>query len=135
MSPDYVLVPRAQQDELVAAFQKAHSSFWPSPEGAVDPKSDLGRIVNATHYARLWNLIKSTKGTIVAGGRTRDLKIELTIVKDVKVDDILMEEYVLLSYNELIIDTFLLVKFSGPSFPLSLSTISTMLFVSFVQSK
>jgi aldehyde dehydrogenase (NAD+) len=87
-------VPRSEQDALVAAFQKAYNSFWPHPKGPLDEKSELANIIHSKSQARLQKLIVDTKGTIVMGGKSEGKRIEPTIVKDVKIDDVLMDESV-----------------------------------------
>ena len=94
MSPDYVLVPRDKQDALVAAFQKAYDAFWPHPKGNLDEKSEIGHIITPESQARILKLISGTKGTIVKGGESSGRRIAMTIVRDVKVDDVLMAGYV-----------------------------------------
>ncbi|KAF7975581.1 hypothetical protein HWV62_9291 [Athelia sp. TMB] len=90
VSPDYVLVPRDGQDALVAAFQKAYDAFWPHPKGNLDEKSEMGHIITPESQARILKLISGTNGTIVKGGESSGRRIALTIVRDVKVDDVLM---------------------------------------------
>jgi aldehyde dehydrogenase (NAD+) len=91
-------VPRGQQDALVAAFQKAYNSFWPYPKGALDDKSELANVIHSKSRTRLNNLIADTQGTIVIGGRSEGKRIEPTIVKDVQLDDVLMDESVQVIY-------------------------------------
>ena|ERR1700733_5321395 len=74
-----------------AAFQKAYDSFWPHPKGPLDEKSELAHIIHSRAQTRFQNLISDTKGTIVMGGRCEGKRIEPTIVKDVKLDDVLMD--------------------------------------------
>ncbi|KIK94969.1 hypothetical protein PAXRUDRAFT_33229 [Paxillus rubicundulus Ve08.2h10] len=94
VSPDYVLVPREKQDELVEGFEKAYQAFFPN--GALDD-SHYGSIVNEMHFNRLSSLLDRTKGekvTRVMEGRkdvTRK-RFEPTVVKDVKGGDSLLEE-------------------------------------------
>ena len=95
MAPDYVLVPRNQQDALVTAFKKAYDSFWPYPKGPLDEKSQLPNVnITPPSQDRIKNLIARTQGTIVMGGQSEGKRVAPTIVKDVKEDDILMEEFV-----------------------------------------
>ena len=95
MAPDYVLVPRNQQDALVAAFKNAYDSFWPYPKGPLDENSQLANVnITPTSQARIQNLIAGTKGTIVMGGKSEGKRTAPTIVKGVKEGDILMEEFV-----------------------------------------
>lgn len=90
MAPDYVLVPRSRQDELVAALRERLAECY--PEGALVSAS-FGRIVSATHHARLKALMAATKGEVVVGGGTNDkLGFEPTVVKDVADGDSLLSE-------------------------------------------
>ncbi|KAJ7310002.1 Aldehyde/histidinol dehydrogenase [Mycena albidolilacea] len=93
VAPDFILVPRAHQDNVVEAFKKAYQKFWPHPKGALDPLSELGGILNPHHHARLTALLGRTEGNIVHGGNTEEYRrIEPTVVKDVRLDDSLMED-------------------------------------------
>lgn len=87
-------MPRTHQDALVSAFQKAYDSFWPHPKGPLDEKSELAHIIHSRAQTRLLNLISGTKGTIVMGGRSEGKRLEPTVVKDVKLDDVLMDAWV-----------------------------------------
>lgn len=62
------------------------------PEGIRNSDS-FGRIINSRHFGRLTGLLDKTKGEIVIGGDkdASDNFIALTIVKNVKADDVLME--------------------------------------------
>ena len=85
-------MPRHLQDEIAAAFKKVHSEFF--PEGTLK-SPDIGRIISSTHRQRLQNLLDSTDGEVVLGGGVAgDTKMEITIVKDVQIDDPLMAECV-----------------------------------------
>jgi aldehyde dehydrogenase (NAD+) len=76
-------------------MKKAYASFFPTDPLA--PESPWSKIVNDVQHKRLMNLITTTRGTILHGGRADDRgRIEMTIVGDVKLDDPLMEEYVVL---------------------------------------
>lgn len=79
---------------MIAAFKKAGDSFWPHPKGPLDDKSELANIIHSRSQARLLALIAGTKGTIVMGGKSECKRIEPTVIKDVKIDDILMQEFV-----------------------------------------
>ncbi|KAJ7802239.1 Aldehyde/histidinol dehydrogenase [Mycena olivaceomarginata] len=69
VAPDYILVPRAQQDAV------------------------MGSILNPHHHARLTELLGRTQGTIAHGGNSEGTKrIEPTVVTDVKLNDALMED-------------------------------------------
>jgi acyl-CoA reductase-like NAD-dependent aldehyde dehydrogenase len=91
LSPDYVLVQRDVQDSLVEEFVKSYKTFY--PEGA--RKSDsLARLVSSTAWKRVKNILDRTKGTVVVGGGSDegDLFIEPTVLKDVALDDITMDD-------------------------------------------
>ncbi|TFK50470.1 aldehyde dehydrogenase [Heliocybe sulcata] len=91
VTPDYVLVPRHKKAELIAGFEKANKAFW--PDGALAPTSHIGKIVNPGHHTRLTSMLKNTKGKIVIGGQIEgDKRIAPTIVDDVPLDDVLMED-------------------------------------------
>jgi len=94
VAPDYILVPRAKQDELVQAFKKAYESFF--PDGALGT-SYYGSIVNESHFKRLSSLLDRTGGekvTDVMQGRKDAVRkrIEPTVVTNVKDGDALLEE-------------------------------------------
>lgn len=91
VSPDYVLVPRAVSKDFQAALKKVYAEFFP-----LDPlhkDSPWGRIVNEANFKRVKNLIEETRGDIILGGKSDDnLRVALTVVAGVKLDDPLMEE-------------------------------------------
>jgi acyl-CoA reductase-like NAD-dependent aldehyde dehydrogenase len=91
LCPDYVLVPRDVQDRLAEEFVKVYEEFY--PEGA--RKSDsFGRLISPTAWKRVKGLLDGTNGTVVVGGGSdeADLFIEPTVLKDVKLDDITMDD-------------------------------------------
>ncbi|OCH96643.1 aldehyde dehydrogenase [Obba rivulosa] len=89
ISPDYVLVPPGKMETLIAAFKKYYSTFW--PKGPLN--EGYSRIIAPHHHARLKNMLEHTKGDIVLGGEIEGSeRIAPTIVKNVPLDDILMEE-------------------------------------------
>lgn len=89
LAPDFVLVQRAKSQELVAALKEAIANFFNG-----DPKKspDFGRIVSATHVARLQGLLQSQN--IVFGGETDASThyIAPTLVLNPKLDSPLMQE-------------------------------------------
>ena len=91
VAPDYVIVPREQQDELISALRAQCDSLY--PEGALN-SSSYGRIVSDGHFNRLKGLLEGTRGEICFGGKTSDNRgFEPTIVKNVDEGDSLLEEY------------------------------------------
>ncbi|KDQ10042.1 hypothetical protein BOTBODRAFT_504647 [Botryobasidium botryosum FD-172 SS1] len=91
VAPDYILCPASVQDELVAGFQAAYNTFFPTPE---DARTSMSRIVAPHHHDRLKGLLDNTAGAIVVGGETdkADLWVAPTVVRDVKDDDVLMQQ-------------------------------------------
>ncbi|KAJ6544108.1 Aldehyde/histidinol dehydrogenase [Mycena capillaripes] len=93
VAPDYILIPREYQDAVAEAFNKAYHTLWPHPKGALDPLSELGAILNPHHHARLLELLRRTQGKVVHGGNSEGAKrIEPTVVVDVGLNDVLMED-------------------------------------------
>jgi len=90
VAPDYVLVVREKQEELIEAFKTACELFY--PEGALNSTS-ISRIVSDLHFKRVKGLLEQTKGEIVFGGKTNEKRgFEPTIVKNVVEGDVLLEE-------------------------------------------
>ncbi|KAJ7681882.1 aldehyde dehydrogenase [Mycena polygramma] len=89
VSPDYVLIPRAQQDKFISELKQWYAEFF--PEGSLN-SSSISRIVSPEHHARLTDLLKRSKGEVVLGGKTEGTaKIEITVLKNVPADDSLMD--------------------------------------------
>ncbi|CAK5277533.1 unnamed protein product [Mycena citricolor] len=93
VAPDYVLVPRSGQDAFIAALKKNYEQFWPETKTGEVPK-DASRMIHAGAYKRVSGLLAASKGTVVAGGQTKESEMYIapTIIKDVKWDDSLMSE-------------------------------------------
>ena len=92
VAADYILIPRASQDEFLKSLKKHYAAFY--PQGALASDS-YGRIVSSLHWNRLKDLLDRTQGDIVIGGGVDDKNgMEPTVVKDVKEGDSLMEESV-----------------------------------------
>ncbi|KAI9070308.1 aldehyde dehydrogenase [Trametes sanguinea] len=91
VSPEYVLVPREFQDTFIEALREVYKEFY--PEGPKNSDS-FARMVSEAHAARIKRLIDETKGTIVFGGDVDipDRYVGPTVVRDVKPDDVLMDE-------------------------------------------
>jgi aldehyde dehydrogenase (NAD+) len=72
----------------------SNNNFYPSSAPA-DGEGNFGRLASVAAYGRVAGLLKATKGTIVVGGETDEDKkyIAPTIVRDVKPDDSLMQEW------------------------------------------
>ncbi|MGQ3890805.1 aldehyde dehydrogenase family protein [Legionella sp. CNM-4043-24] len=66
VAPDYVLVHKDVEDELLHEMKRAIHAFWGN-----DPKSspDYGRIINAAHFQRLMALVVGS-GEVFTGGQS-----------------------------------------------------------------
>ena len=120
VTPDYALIPRAAQDAFLKACQEVfvlHSlisiphvadkytshSRYKSFYGDDPSESDsFARIVSEAHTMRIKRYLDDTKGKVVLGGQVDIQKkyVAPTVVRDVPVNDSLMEEYVLLIWLE-----------------------------------
>jgi aldehyde dehydrogenase (NAD+) len=89
IAPDYVLVARDREDELVQQIGRAIRDFY-GTDPAVSP--DYARIVNDSHFRRLEQLLAD--GTAAVGGRTRaeERYIAPTVLRDVSPDAEVMAE-------------------------------------------
>ncbi|KAJ3488890.1 hypothetical protein NLI96_g2510 [Meripilus lineatus] len=92
VAPDYILIPRDAQDKFVEELKAVYAEFYPTP---IKESPDYARMVSVQHAKRAEDLIKQSKGTVVIGGETDVEKkfVAVTILKDVKFDDVLMSEY------------------------------------------
>jgi len=91
VAPDYVLVPEALRLHLVEEIRKAIVEFY----GYNAQRSEsYGRIVNATHFARLMGLMQV--GRIAVGGASdeKDRYIEPTVLIDLPADSAVLQEEV-----------------------------------------
>ncbi|EIW51640.1 aldehyde dehydrogenase [Trametes versicolor FP-101664 SS1] len=93
VSPDYAVVSRGRVGAFVEALKSAHAEFWPEGDHPLTGNAPLSNIINASHHARLVDMLKRTKGKIAFGGETHGQKgITPTVLTDVPEDDVLMEE-------------------------------------------
>lgn len=91
VAPDYVLVHKDKQQQLIAALKKAIlNSFGENAQDSVD----YCRIINKRRFDTLVSMIEETDGTIVAGGQhdADDLFIAPTLINDVSLSSRIMEE-------------------------------------------
>lgn len=93
LSPNYVLIHPSKEAEFVQAFLTTVKQFYPN---GADTEGGMGHIVNNRHFKRVEQMLGSTKGTILCGGRTDEAKlfIEPTLVKVDSADDPLVSEEV-----------------------------------------
>jgi len=89
VAPDYVLVARTREAELVQQLARAIREFY-GPDPAASP--DYARIVNDGHFRRLAQLLDG--GTPAVGGTTNaaDRYIAPTVLRDVAKDAPVMAE-------------------------------------------
>ncbi|KAJ7631341.1 NAD-aldehyde dehydrogenase [Mycena polygramma] len=93
VAPDYIIVPKTEQDAVVAALKKEYAAFYPETTASPPlPPQNVSKLVNPQAFKRVSGLLQATKGTVVCGGQTDEERnyIAPTIVKDVKSDDSLM---------------------------------------------
>jgi len=73
----------------VAAIQSNYSTYFPN--GTLE-SPDMSKMINGNHHKRVLNLLASSKGQKILGGGHSQDRIELTVLKDVPVDDPLVKE-------------------------------------------
>lgn len=97
IAPDYVLVPRAQRDGFIAAYQDAVRAMYPR----LDANPDYTSIVNDRHYQRLQHLAaeagsRGAKVVRIAPGDEAEQpqlrKLRPTLLLDVQPDMAVMQE-------------------------------------------
>jgi len=89
IAPDYVLVHRSKEDELVEKIGAAVRKFY-----GKDPKAspDLGRIVNERHHRRLAVLLKDGEAAIGGEADEATRYIAPTVLRNVAPDSTVMSE-------------------------------------------
>lgn len=89
IAPDYLFVHKDVKDRLIPEMKKVLIKFYGN-----DPKQSksFDRIINKKHFDRLQPFLKTEN--IIVGGQSdaTDLYIAPTLIDDVKVEDIIMEE-------------------------------------------
>jgi hypothetical protein len=83
------LIPRHLQDRFVTAIRSSYSAYFPN--GTLDTP-DMSKIINGNHHKRVLASLANSKGQKILGGGYNEEKIELTVLKDVPVDDLLVRE-------------------------------------------
>ena len=83
------MIPRQLQDKFVTAIESRYSIYFPN--GTLDTP-DMSKIINGNHHKRVLNLLANSRGQKILGGGHSQDKIELTVLKDVPVDDPLVNE-------------------------------------------
>ena len=87
VAPDYLFLHRSVKDQFIRAYQKALDEFFPNKDF-----SDMPRIINEKHFARLTELL--TNQHIVIGGATDEQHrfIEPTVIDGVRPDAPIMQQ-------------------------------------------
>jgi aldehyde dehydrogenase (NAD+) len=89
VAPDYVLVERGAEGELLDAIRATLQDFYgPTPQRS----ADLARIINERHFDRLQGLLEGQDIAVGGGSDRADLFIEPTVVTGVDPESPLMQE-------------------------------------------
>jgi aldehyde dehydrogenase (NAD+) len=89
VAPDYVLVKREREDELVEALGQCVTDFYgdePQKTG------DFGRIVNTRHHQRVARLLKDGKAAFGGDADESDRYVAPTVLREVSPDSDVMSE-------------------------------------------
>jgi aldehyde dehydrogenase (NAD+) len=91
VAPDYILVDRRVQQQLIVALKKAIAKFF--GEQMLE-SGDYGKIINQKAYDRLRGLLEDERPRIISGGACdpEQLKIELTLLDNPALDSPVMTE-------------------------------------------
>ncbi|WP_174762939.1 aldehyde dehydrogenase [Anabaena sp. UHCC 0187] len=89
IAPDYLLVDKKIKPDLVNALKRCLKEFY-GENPATSP--DYARIIHQKHFDRLTNLLKC--GEVIIGGETKpeELYIAPTVVENVALTDMVMQE-------------------------------------------
>ncbi|KAF9354891.1 Aldehyde dehydrogenase [Mortierella sp. AD094] len=91
IAPDYLIVERGIEHELVKEMKKTLLEFY----GAAPQTSpSYSRIINKSHFHRIVQSLKNTQGEVIVGGDSQegDLYIAPTLVLNVSPNDSLMQD-------------------------------------------
>ncbi len=89
VAPDYLLVERSVQDELIAAIRKWIGIMY----GENAPQNDAYvKMINQKHFDRVCGLIDPSKVVIGGGSDPDSLKIQPTVMDHVTGEDAVMQE-------------------------------------------
>lgn len=90
VAPDYVLCAKDVEQQFINEAKAVIKEFFGEN---VQNSKDLGRVINARHFSRLRQLLDTTRGQIVVGGKVDefDLFIEPTIIGNVEFGEILVK--------------------------------------------
>lgn len=96
---DYILCSPELEPKLIEALKRALAEFSaPSASSGTRSTSLLesknySKIINENHFKRLSKLLDATEGDVIVGGKRdeKERKIEVTLVRNVKPNDALMQ--------------------------------------------
>ena len=96
IAPDYILVSEAREDEFLSTMKATVETMY-GPNGPGSDSPAYPRMVNATHYRRVKNLLDEAVAggtTVVTGGQTDETEnyIAPTILTNVTTDHAIMRE-------------------------------------------
>lgn len=91
IAPDYIIVERGAEEELVNQIKKSLVEFYGA---SAQTSHSYGRIINQNHFRRLKRMLENTKGQVVLGGDTQedDLYIAPTVVVNTAEGDSLLDD-------------------------------------------
>ena len=110
VAPDYIILHENVHELFVTTFKKVYSQrfykkFYDKLTNTFNydinnldengiPIDSIGQLLNKDQFARLSKLLENTKGQIIFGGHMNKHKnhISLTLVDNVQLNDILMED-------------------------------------------
>lgn len=90
VAPDYVLVHKSREEELLAALKKYIDLFYPKDGDGVI--ADYPRMINEKHFMRVCGLIDKDKVYCGGGNDAGRLHIEPTVMRGVTGNDAVMQE-------------------------------------------
>lgn len=89
VAPDYILIDESVQDSFLSLLkEEIEKQYGPKPL----ENKDYVKIISKKHYDRLLSLISKDKVVIGGQGDESTLKIEPTVMKDVTLDDTVMNQ-------------------------------------------
>lgn len=105
IAPDYLFIHESKKDELINQLEIWIKEFYPKDE--MGKVKDYPKIINQKHFDRLIGLLEGEN--VVLGGKyfSEDLKIEPTILTEVKLESPIMQEEIfgpilpIIAYNKI----------------------------------
>ena len=89
VAPDYLIIERGLKDTFVEKFKFYVEAFYTETPII---SNDYTKIITERHYDRLLSLIDGSKVVFGGGAERESLKIEPTLIDEVNVNDIIMNE-------------------------------------------